>query len=86
MARERGSRAISTCKCRQQPSDQNPRFFEAAARESSFFERSTPSARKRFKEDVKDVQKGYECGLTIHNFNDIKVGDMVEVFEEQNKK
>ena len=41
---------------------------------------------KRFKEDVKDVQKGYECGLTIHNFNDIKVGDMVEVFEEQNKK
>ena len=41
---------------------------------------------KRFKEDVKDVQKGYECGLTIHNFNDIKVGDMVEVFEEKNKK
>ena len=37
---------------------------------------------KRFKEDVKDVQKGYECGLTIHNFNDIKVGDVVEVFDE----
>jgi translation initiation factor IF-2 len=37
---------------------------------------------KRFKEDVKEVQKGYECGLTIHNFNDIKVGDIVEVFEE----
>ena len=37
---------------------------------------------KRFKEDVKDVQKGYECGLTIKNFNDIKVGDVVEVFEE----
>ena len=41
---------------------------------------------KRFKEDVKEVQKGYECGLTIKNFNDIKVGDIVEVFEEQNKK
>ena len=39
-----------------------------------------------FKEDVKDVQKGYECGLTIQNFNDIKVGDVVEVFEETNKK
>tara|TARA_B100000963_G_C22620565_1_gene669743 strand:- start:166 stop:2712 length:2547 start_codon:yes stop_codon:yes gene_type:complete len=37
---------------------------------------------KRFKEDVKDVQKGYECGLTIKNFNDVKVGDVVEVFEE----
>ena len=41
---------------------------------------------RRFKEDVKEVQKGYECGLTIQNFNDIKVGDTVEVFEEQNKK
>jgi len=41
---------------------------------------------KRFKEDVKDVQKGYECGLAIQNFNDIKVGDIVEAFEEQNKE
>ena len=38
---------------------------------------------KRFKEDVKEVQKGYECGLAIHNFNDIKIGDIVEAFEEQ---
>ena len=37
---------------------------------------------KRFKEDVKEVQRGYECGLTIKNFNDIKVGDVVEVFQE----
>ncbi len=37
---------------------------------------------KRFKEDVKDVQHGYECGLNIENFNDIKVGDHVEAFEE----
>ena len=41
---------------------------------------------KRFKEDVKDVQKGYECGLTIKNFNDVKVGDVVEVFEETASK
>ncbi len=37
---------------------------------------------KRFKDDVKEVQKGYECGLNINNFNDIKVGDIVEAYEE----
>jgi translation initiation factor IF-2 len=35
---------------------------------------------KRFKDDVKEVRKGYECGLNIANFNDIKVGDVVEAF------
>lgn len=33
---------------------------------------------KRFKEDVREVQTGYECGITIENFNDIKVGDILE--------
>ena len=37
---------------------------------------------KRFKDDVKEVAKGYECGLNIENFNDIKVSDIVEGFEE----
>jgi translation initiation factor IF-2 len=37
---------------------------------------------KRFKDDMKEVAQGYECGLNIHNFNDIKVGDIVEAFEE----
>jgi translation initiation factor IF-2 len=37
---------------------------------------------KRFKDDVKEVNTGYECGLNIENFNDIKVGDIVEAFEE----
>jgi translation initiation factor IF-2 len=37
---------------------------------------------KRFKDDVKEVAQGYECGLNIHNFNDIKTGDIVEAFEE----
>ncbi len=37
---------------------------------------------KRFKEDVKEVKSGYECGLNIENFNDIKVGDHVEAFHE----
>ncbi|HLV52430.1 MAG TPA: EF-Tu/IF-2/RF-3 family GTPase, partial [Cryomorphaceae bacterium] len=37
---------------------------------------------KRFKDDVKEVTKGYECGLNIAKFNDIKVGDIIEAFEE----
>ncbi|MDD3789035.1 MAG: translation initiation factor IF-2 [Petrimonas sp.] len=37
---------------------------------------------KRFKDDVKEVSSGYECGLSIRNFNDIKVGDIVEAYEE----
>ncbi|MDP1622616.1 MAG: translation initiation factor IF-2 [Bacteroidales bacterium] len=36
---------------------------------------------KRFKDDVKEVLTGYECGLNIENFNDIKVGDIVEGYE-----
>jgi len=35
---------------------------------------------KRFKDDAKEVQQGYECGLGLENFNDIKVGDVVEVY------
>jgi translation initiation factor IF-2 len=37
---------------------------------------------KRFKDDVKEVVGGYECGLNIHNFNDLKVGDILEGFHE----
>ena len=40
------------------------------------------SSLKRFKDDVQEVQKGYECGLSIENYNDIKVGDIVEGYEE----
>jgi translation initiation factor IF-2 len=39
------------------------------------------STLKRFKDDVKEVKNGMECGLTIKNFNDIKVGDNIEVYE-----
>lgn len=41
---------------------------------------------KRYKDDVKDVSAGMECGLTIKNFNDIRVGDIVEAFEEEEVK
>lgn len=39
-------------------------------------------ALKRFKDDVKDVVKGFECGISIKNFQDIQVGDNLEIFEE----
>lgn len=38
---------------------------------------------KRFENDVKEVTNGYECGLTIENFNDIKEGDLIEAYEAQ---
>ena len=39
------------------------------------------SSLRRFKEDVKDVASGYECGIGLENYNDIKVGDIIEAFE-----
>ena len=41
---------------------------------------------KRFKDDAREVASGYECGLSIKNFNDIKVGDIIEAFEEVEEK
>jgi translation initiation factor IF-2 len=38
---------------------------------------------KRFKDDAKDVRAGLECGLSLKNYNDIQVGDTLEVFEVQ---
>ena len=37
---------------------------------------------KRFKDDVKEVSKGYDCGMQIKNYNDIKEGDIIEAFQE----
>jgi translation initiation factor IF-2 len=36
---------------------------------------------KRFKDDAREVQQGYECGIGIDNFNDIKDGDVLEAYE-----
>jgi translation initiation factor IF-2 len=41
---------------------------------------------KRFKDDVKEVQSGMECGLTIKNYSDVKAGDVVEAYEEEEVK
>ena len=44
------------------------------------------SSLKRFKDDVREVGKGYECGLMLENFNDIKVGDVIEAYEEKEEQ
>jgi translation initiation factor IF-2 len=36
---------------------------------------------KRFKDDVREVKAGFECGLSLKGYNDIKVGDQLEVYE-----
>ena len=38
------------------------------------------SSIKHFKDDVREVKKGFECGITIENYNDIKEGDIIEAF------
>ena len=44
------------------------------------------SSLKRFKDDAKEVAAGYECGMTIKNYNDIRTGDIIEAFEEVSVK
>jgi len=41
---------------------------------------------KRFKDDAKEVASGYECGIGLENYNDVKVGDIIEVFEIESVK
>jgi translation initiation factor IF-2 len=38
---------------------------------------------RRFKDDVSEVKAGFECGIGLTNFNDLKVGDVIEVFQMQ---
>jgi translation initiation factor IF-2 len=40
----------------------------------------TDASLQRYKDDVKEVQNGYECGIGIENYNDIKVGDIIESY------
>ena len=44
------------------------------------------SSLKRFKDDVKEVGNGYECGIGLERYNDIKIGDVIEVFEIEEVK
>ncbi len=43
---------------------------------------TTVSSLKRFNEDAREVKSGYECGMMLENFNDIKVGDVIECYQE----
>ncbi len=47
---------------------------------------TTISSLKRFNDDVKEVKNGFECGIMLNNFNDIKVGDVIETFKEVEKQ
>ena len=42
--------------------------------------RALMASLQRFKDDVKEVAQGYECGMTVEKFNDIKEGDIIEAF------
>jgi len=44
------------------------------------------SALKRFKDDVKEVKSGYECGVSLKDYNDLKEGDTLEAFEMTEEK
>jgi translation initiation factor IF-2 len=41
---------------------------------------------RRFKDDVREVAQSYECGIGIENYNDIKVGDIIEAFKMEEVK
>ena len=49
-------------------------------RENKIIYEGKISSLKRFKDDAKEVANGYECGVGIENYNDIKVGDMMEAY------
>ena len=50
-------------------------------RDSVIIFESNVGSLRRFKEDVNEVQRGYECGIGIANFNDVKIGDVIEAFK-----
>jgi len=55
-------------------------------REGVVIYEGTLASLKRFKDDVKEVVSGYECGMGIENFNDVKVDDQIEAYEIVEKK
>jgi translation initiation factor IF-2 len=55
--------------------------FIRVVRDSRVVYQGKMGSLRRFKEDVKQVQSGYECGLSVENFNDVKLGDVFEVYE-----
>ena len=52
-------------------------------REGTIIWKGEISSLKRFKDDVREVQAGYECGIGLSDFQDLKPGDIIETFEER---
>jgi translation initiation factor IF-2 len=52
-------------------------------REGTVIYETTIASLKRFKDDVREVQEGFECGILLEGFNDVKEGDLLEAFETQ---
>ena len=56
------------------------------SRDGVVIHEGTISSLKRFKDNVKEVVEGYECGIGIEDYNDIKVGDLIESYIEEEVK
>jgi len=52
-------------------------------REGTIIWKGDVSSLRRFKEDVREVQSGYECGIGLSDFQDLKQGDVIETFEQR---
>jgi translation initiation factor IF-2 len=52
-------------------------------REGTIIWKGTISSLKRFKDDVREVQSGYECGIGLSDFQDLKPGDIIETYEDR---
>jgi translation initiation factor IF-2 len=50
-------------------------------RDSTVIYTTTIDSLKRFQDDAREVQEGFECGIHLQNFDDVKVGDVLEAFE-----
>ena len=52
-------------------------------REGTIIWKGTISSLKRFKDDVREVQSGFECGIGLSDFQDLKAGDVIETYDER---
>ena len=61
-------------------------LFARLTREDVIVSKTTIASLRRFKDDVEEVRAGMECGAVLEDTNDIKPGDMLEVFEVEEKE
>ena len=73
--------AIVGIGCRLPGSTNSAKAFWELLRDGRVVYESHLASLRRFKEDVREVKSGFECGTSLENFNDIKIGDVIEVYE-----